>query len=137
VSDPRLLSFTSRYVCPCNKIYTGILRNKQIKKPLGAEVDSFKKGDWTSLMVSCAQTGPEVPQIVKILLNNGADAELINKDGWTAMHIASRTGQLDTVQLLAEHRSNLVTTPSRNGRIPLHIACNDKGIFYHLLNIAK
>ncbi|CAB3381853.1 Hypothetical predicted protein [Cloeon dipterum] len=88
----------------------------------GAEVDSFKKGDWTSLMVASAQTGAAAAEIAEILIDAGANAELKNKDGWTAMHIACRTGHVTVVQLLARHRPTLVTTPSRNGRLPLHIA---------------
>ncbi|XP_059489282.1 ankyrin repeat domain-containing protein 16-like isoform X2 [Neocloeon triangulifer] len=88
----------------------------------GAEVDSFKKGDWTSLMVSCTLSGPKAHLTTKILLDAGANAELKNKDGWTALHLASKTGQPDTVQLLVNHCPSLVLIASKNGRLPLHIA---------------
>lgn len=77
-------------------------------------------------MVACALSGARAASIVRILLDSGANAELRNKDDWTVMHIASKAGNLDTIRLLANHRPALITSPSRNGRLPIHIAGKTK-----------
>ncbi|XP_059089525.1 ankyrin repeat domain-containing protein 16-like [Tigriopus californicus] len=58
----------------------------------GVAVDVIKRGDWTPLMLACtkAENGP----IVQLLLSAGADASRVNKDGWTAFHLASRLGDV-------------------------------------------
>jgi ankyrin repeat protein len=61
-------------------------------------------------------------QTVHVLLNHEADPYIVNKDGWTALHIACRTGHCDIVELLLENFPALVNKRSTNGRYPLHTA---------------
>jgi ankyrin repeat protein len=89
---------------------------------LGASVDAFKKGDWTPLMIASTSSKIQAAKIVHILLRHRANPELKNKDGWTAMHLACKAGNIDVVMQLASAKSSLLTEPSRSGRISLHIA---------------
>ena len=59
--------------------------------------------------------------IVRLLLEAGADKEKFDIDGQTALHNASEKGHLETVRLLLESGSN--RDPCDNqGRTPLHLA---------------
>jgi ankyrin repeat protein len=60
---------------------------------------------------------------VHTLLNHEADPHIVNKDGWTALHIACRIGNCDIVKLLLENSPSLINIHSTNGRYPLHTAC--------------
>lgn len=62
-------------------------------------------------------------QTVHVLLNHEADPYIVNKDGWTALHIACKIGHYDIVKLLIENFPALVNIHSTNGRYPLHTAC--------------
>merc|ERR1712216_988108 len=53
----------------------------------------------------------------------GASIGLENKDGWTAWHLAVRTGDLTLLNLLLATSPQCWNTVSKNGRTPLHTAC--------------
>ena len=57
------------------------------------------------------------------LLEAGGEPRTVNKDGWTALHLAVRTGDLELVQLLAAASPDSCTVLSNNGRSLLHTAC--------------
>nr|CAD7460478.1 unnamed protein product [Timema tahoe] len=88
----------------------------------GAEVNALKRADWTPLMLACTKMGPDALEIVNILLGNGAKPQLHNKDGWTALHIASREGDVNIVSAVLSADCSLIKLGSRNGRTPLHTA---------------
>nr|CAD7446148.1 unnamed protein product [Timema bartmani] len=88
----------------------------------GAEVNALKRADWTPLMLACTKVGPDALEIVNILLGNGAKPQLHNKDGWTALHIASREGDVNIVSAVLNADCSLIKLGSRNGRTPLHTA---------------
>ncbi|KAF4525210.1 hypothetical protein B566_EDAN008317 [Ephemera danica] len=73
-------------------------------------------------MIASTLNKPQAVQIVQTLLQHGANPRLKNKDGWTAMHLACKAGNMDLVSQLALAEPKLIMYPSRNGRIPLHIA---------------
>nr|CAD7263675.1 unnamed protein product [Timema shepardi] len=88
----------------------------------GAEVNALKRADWTPLMLACTKVGPDALEIVNILLSNGAKPKLHNKDGWTALHIASREGDVNIVSAVLSADCSLIKLKSHNGRTPLHTA---------------
>jgi ankyrin repeat protein len=47
-------------------------------------------------------------------VNYGADLNIANKDGWTAFHIAARTGDLQLLAYLADTSPTTWNTCSRN-----------------------
>jgi hypothetical protein len=48
-------------------------------------------------------SGREDPQIVKLLLEKGADVNAKDKDGWTALKRAQKRGAVEIVELLKTH----------------------------------
>jgi ankyrin repeat protein len=63
-------------------------------------------------------------EIVKILLDGGADPRLANDGGWTALHIAAERGYEDIVDLLLG-RGVDINAETKLGKTPLHwAACN-------------
>ncbi|XP_003747263.1 ankyrin repeat domain-containing protein 16-like [Galendromus occidentalis] len=54
----------------------------------GTAVDVLKRADWTPLMLAC--TRDRNTEMLNLLLGEGAQPCLRNKDGWTALHIAAR-----------------------------------------------
>ncbi|XP_055883303.1 ankyrin repeat domain-containing protein 16-like isoform X2 [Biomphalaria glabrata] len=83
------------------------------------QVDPFKSGDWTPLMLACTKSSLST---VQILLQTGADPCLKNKDGWNSFHIACREGHLTIVQCLMKFQPDIWNTKSKNHRSPLHTA---------------
>ncbi|XP_063981031.1 ankyrin repeat domain-containing protein 16-like [Diachasmimorpha longicaudata] len=114
--------------------------NKDMKRPLhdasqfahsdiveflidqGAEVDALKRADWTPLMLACTKSGPDAEISVNRLLRAGANPIIRNKDGWTPLLLASRTGDVSIIKTLLQQPTVVPTTASNNGRTALHIA---------------
>ena len=70
-----------------------------------------------------AVTKPDNLGCVELLVGGGADVQLVNKDGWTAFHLAVRTGDLSMVEYLLQGWPGCWDTVSKNGRTVLHTAC--------------
>ncbi|KAM7057065.1 ankyrin repeat domain-containing protein 16 isoform 3-T4 [Acridotheres tristis] len=85
----------------------------------GASVDCLKKADWTPLMMACTRKNLEV---IKTLVEHGANPLLRNKDGWNCFHIASREGHPEVLQYLLDVSPKCWDTESTTGRTPLHTA---------------
>ncbi|NXX76111.1 ANR16 protein, partial [Urocolius indicus] len=85
----------------------------------GASVDCLKKADWTPLMMACTRQNLEV---IKALVEHGANPLLKNKDGWNCFHIASREGHPHILQYLLEVSPGSWDTESKIKRTPLHTA---------------
>ncbi|XP_051468481.1 ankyrin repeat domain-containing protein 16 isoform X3 [Apus apus] len=85
----------------------------------GASVDCLKKGDWTPLMMACTRQNLEV---IKALVDHGANPLLKNKDGWNCFHIASREGHPHVLQYLLDVSPGCWDTESTINRTPLHTA---------------
>ncbi|NWS78419.1 ANR16 protein, partial [Crotophaga sulcirostris] len=85
----------------------------------GASVDSLKKADWTPLMMACTRQNLEV---IKTLVEHGANPLLKNKDGWNCFHIASREGHPQVLQYLLDVSPDCWDTESTIQRTPLHTA---------------
>jgi len=61
----------------------------------------------------------------KILLDEGADPNLVEWDGWSPLHWAARNGHLEVTELLLEHGANLGQRDSR-GLTPLDWAAGSE-----------
>ncbi|CAG0885343.1 unnamed protein product [Cyprideis torosa] len=88
--------------------------------------DPLKRGDWTPLMCASARDSADSLAVVKLLLEASADVTLKNKDGWTPIHLACRTGFEELLQLLldavpAEKFQSVLHDRTNNGRTILHI----------------
>lgn len=89
----------------------------------GCQVDALKRADWTPLMLASTRTGEESGKVIKLLLEKGAKLSLVNKDGWTAFHLAAREGDVGILRIFVATDSKAWNTVSKNGRTPLHTAC--------------
>ncbi|XP_062990032.1 ankyrin repeat domain-containing protein 16 [Elgaria multicarinata webbii] len=85
----------------------------------GAAVDCLKKGDWTPLMMACTRRNVEV---IRDLVQHGANPLLKNKDGWNCFHIASREGDPQVIGYLLDVSPSIWDTESKIKRTPLHTA---------------
>ncbi|KAF4485947.1 Ankyrin-1 [Colletotrichum fructicola Nara gc5] len=63
--------------------------------------------------------------VVKLLLDKGADITVPNSDGWTPLNTASDNGHLDVVKLLLAKGAD-ITVPNSDGWTPLN-AASDSG----------
>jgi len=59
--------------------------------------------------------------ILKMLLENGADVNLPNREGHTPLHLASSSGRADVVDFLLKHGA-ISSVKNYQGRMPLQIA---------------
>ncbi|RUS21933.1 ankyrin repeat-containing domain protein [Endogone sp. FLAS-F59071] len=96
------------------------------------EVDAIKRGDWTPLMIAgvipyrhTIPIGSAMKgnlKVMKILVNAGANVEMVNKDGWNALHLAAKEGHLDATIYLTTCSPISTLRPSTSGRLPIHTA---------------
>jgi ankyrin repeat protein len=77
--------------------------------------------------------------IVRLLIENGADVATHDETHSTPLHLAAYCGSTETVRLLIKHGSD-VTAQDRSNRTPLHLALSTVSsgyasfIIYHRLN---
>jgi hypothetical protein len=62
--------------------------------------------------------------VIRLLLERGADTQVTYKKGWTPLHIAAREGRLEVARLLLEGGGD-VKSKNDNGKTPLDLAMND------------
>ena len=72
----------------------------------------------TLLMAACAHGSVNC---AKYLIQHGANVNLKNFNGFTALHWAAFTGRTEAVQLLLEHHAD-IESRTKDGKSPLHIA---------------
>jgi uncharacterized protein len=86
----------------------------------GAELQNFSKNPQQVTPLQSAVAGGN-GEIVRILLENGANPNSIQASGYTPLHAATMNGQTEVVSLLLDHGAdpNLLTT---DGRTALDIA---------------
>ncbi|XP_060532811.1 serine/threonine-protein phosphatase 6 regulatory ankyrin repeat subunit A-like [Cylas formicarius] len=129
-------------LCECPPIIVNC-RNKLNKTPLhealqsshydictllitmGADLNAIKGGDWTPLMLACAKVTKDDEQFrflcYLLLKGHKTLINCQNKDGWTALHLAARVGNVEIVKklLLSSADYNIKT---KNGCTAFHIA---------------
>ena len=60
-------------------------------------------------------------EVVKLLIEKGADFKSPDKDGKTPLHWAAYSGKLEVVKLLIEKGADF-KSPDKDGKTPLHWA---------------
>jgi ankyrin repeat protein len=63
---------------------------------------------------------PIVQEIVRMLIERGANVSAQDKDGRTPLHLASQAGQLEIAQMLIERGAD-VSAQDKDGRAPMHL----------------
>ncbi len=81
-------------------------------------LDVLKKSDWTPLMMACTKFGNL--KVVRFLVDNGARLDLVNKDGWNAVFLAGRTGDIEMFKFLVEKHPKGLKQVSKNGRYTIN-----------------
>jgi len=92
---------------------------EQLNKYLneGAEVDWQNEELWGSLPLIAAALNNHV-HIVEILIKNGANINLSNRNGNTALHLAATYGRADVISLLLANGADINVT-SHSNKTPL------------------
>jgi ankyrin repeat protein len=85
----------------------------------GAAVNARDKNQITALMCACRREDNAVP-LVAVLLNAGAQPNLQDAQGQSALMHASQTGNLETLRLLLTHGANLDQTDSQGLTALMH-----------------
>ncbi len=91
----------------------------------GADINAIDTLGATPLEIAARNAKPDV---IKILLDNGADLT-INRDGYSPLHAAATSGDVQTVKYLIENGIN-ISQPDSNGLdyTPLHWAVQGNNI---------
>ncbi len=89
----------------------------------GAEINALKGEFKTSILMEAAVRGNV--GVMKLLIENGADVNMADKDGWTALMGVTVPGHLESVKLLLEHGAD-VRAKNHNGETALIMAAGTK-----------
>lgn len=71
----------------------------------GAVVNSNASDDGYTPMYVAARVGRI--DVIKALVDFGADVNALNKDGFTPLHVAAQSGHLEVISALAEYGGDL------------------------------
>jgi ankyrin repeat protein len=91
---------------------------------LGADVNVKNKYGDTALIATIDRTSID-KDIVKLLIDNGANVNDTDRDGFTALMHAAKKGDKDIVQLLLENGAD-TNIESNNGKTALSLALHNK-----------
>jgi len=127
-ADPDLLSKYSRGTTPLHWAVWN--QSEEVARMLldnGAEVDLATDLGVTPLMYMLDPKARSIRllDLVALLLEAGADPDLQDKIGDTALHYAARGGREEAVALLIEHGASL-DIENNAGQTPLDLAANDE-----------
>lgn len=89
-----------------------------LKKYAVSSIDSLGGGGWTPLMTAVAVS--DYPS-VRVLLDHGANLDIVDDEGFTALHLAASFAVADMTLLLLEHGADMNIVDSR-GFTPLMAA---------------
>lgn len=85
----------------------------------GSDVDAQDGIGWTALMMAASLRDGE--DMVELLLNKGADADMKNHNNQTALFFAASKNNLDVVKKLIAHKAS-ARVKDKRGQLPLHRA---------------
>lgn len=114
------------------KLYEGKEGVKEIKtlikKGINARYLTDRKEDKNFMQNMCpihiaARFGYK--EIVKALIENGADINIKGYFGYTALHEACRKNNIDIVNILIKNGTDLNIKSGRHGFMPLYLACEN------------
>jgi 26S proteasome non-ATPase regulatory subunit 10 len=87
------------------------------------DVDVVDGSGWSSLMMACSRKDAEA--IVDVLLAKGADVNLKNNNGQTALHFAASKSNLDIARvLLSQKPAASARIKDKRGQLALHRAAS-------------
>ena len=89
---------------------------KYLAEETSADVNARDIENWTALIWASINKGH--PDVVKVLLEHGADVNAVNNDGAGALMLASKVGDVDIVKLLLASKAN-VNLVSKEGKTAL------------------
>ena len=89
----------------------------------GVEINAVKGEFKTSILMEAAVRGNV--GVMKLLIENGADLNMTDKDGWTALMGATVQGHMESVKLLLEQGVE-VNAKNNNGETALVMAAGMK-----------
>ncbi len=89
----------------------------------GAEINAMKGPFKTSILMEAAVRGNV--EVMKLLIEHGADVNMADKDGWTALMGAVVQGHTESVKLLLKHGAK-VRARNHNGETALIMAAKMK-----------
>ncbi|CAN0098566.1 unnamed protein product, partial [Scytosiphon promiscuus] len=78
----------------------------------------------TPLLVTCACPHDRV-EVVRVLIEAGADPSLADKAGFIPLHLVARAGLTDLVNILHASAPSTLYCCASNGQNPLFVACNN------------
>jgi uncharacterized protein len=86
----------------------------------GVAVNATTPDRAATVLMMAVRTG--IPELVKFLLENGADVNITNRDGETALFFAVYHGRADLVNMLLDKGASVYARRSKVGVTPLHVA---------------
>ena len=82
---------------------------------------NFKDDETNATLLMCASMGDK-DNVVKYLMDQGADITIMDIDGKVPLHYATYNGHLNVIKLLIESKPELINAPTLQGETALHIA---------------
>mmetsp|Transcript_45972 Transcript_45972/g.121577 ORF Transcript_45972/g.121577 Transcript_45972/m.121577 type:complete len:426 (+) Transcript_45972:41-1318(+) len=86
----------------------GDIRRLQKAAEGGANIQASNVRGVVPLMLAACANGPTALACVKWLLDQGAEVIAKDKNGWTALHHAARSGKLESAQVLIENGADVL-----------------------------
>jgi ankyrin repeat protein len=95
----------------------------EVEKILTADPQAWRRLDSSGMTALLLAIKENHPEIVKLLLDRGADPNQKTPQNWSPLHEAAVTGNPEIVSALLAKGANPRVFESQNHGTPLHIAC--------------